>query len=167
MLTELLDTVDTLASRLQAEMKTSQEASKMDIGFAVPYWFDNQNKNIPSVTWQDKRGPTIYHLMDRLNSLLHSNIVVMAYRNAARGNDGSIALSRLEMQYGQYKASNVKVIIGQEVTDVEPQKITFYGKTLTEFSQEAKWIEEEYGKNPAFGGIAINDAAGYIELPER
>lgn len=162
-LTEYLDTIDTLASKLQA----SGQASELELGFAVPYWFDNQNKNIPPVTWQDKRGPTIYHVMDRLNQLPNANVVVMAYRNAARGNDGSIALSRLEIQYSQYKAPNVKVIIGQETTQVEPVKITFYGKTLTELSQEVQWTDDEYGKNPSYGGIAINDVVGYMALPEK
>jgi hypothetical protein len=164
-LSELLDTVDVLASEFEAKLKNKPDPA-MELGFAVPYWFDNQNKNIKSVRWKDKTGPAIYHILDRLNTVQRANVVVMAYRNAARGNNGTIALSRTEVQYAQYKASRVQVIVGQEVGDVEPEKITFFGKSKTEMSQEITWIEEQFANSPTYGGIAINDLQAYEQLTE-
>lgn len=140
---------------------TQQE---LELGFAIPYWFDNQNDNIPSVTWRDQTGPTLFHLLDRLNDLPKSNVVVMSYRNAARGNDGVIAHSRTEIDYAGARAPRVKVIIGQEVTDVEPVKITYYGQSRTELSAQFKYVKDEFAPSGVFGGIAINDLMGYREM---
>lgn len=138
---------------------------KFELGFAIPYWFDNQNDNIPSVTWRNQTGPVLFHLLDRLNDLPKSNVVVMSYRNAARGNDGVIAHSRTEIDYAAARAPRVKVIIGQEVTDVEPAKITYYGQSRTELSAQFKYIKDEFTPSGVLGGIAINDLAGYKEMP--
>jgi hypothetical protein len=88
----------------------------------------------------------------------------MAYRNAARGNDGVIAHSRTEVEYAQAKARNVRIIIGQEVTEVEHAKITYYGQTYTELSNEVRYITDEFRGATVLGGIAINDLAGLEEM---
>jgi hypothetical protein len=165
-LSEYLDTLDTLASHFQTKL-TGAPDKDLGLGFAVPYWFDDQNDNIKPLTWKEKTGPTIYHVLDRLNTIQHSNIVVMAYRNAARGNNGTIALSRTELQYAQYKAPNVKVIVGQETSNVQPATITFYSKSKTELSQEVKFINDEFNTIPTYDGIAINDLQAYQRLPDQ
>jgi hypothetical protein len=158
-LTEYLDAVSELATRVESYNNSAQD--KLDIGFAVPYWFDNENGNIPSVTWESRTGPTIYHLIDLLQRRGGGNIVVMAYRNAATGNDGTIFHSRTEVDYAQAKTTNVKVLIGQELNSVEPAKITFYGRTTAELSNEVKSITDEFKSNTtAYGGIALNDLDG-------
>jgi hypothetical protein len=155
---EYLDTVNELSLKVQQGNKNGEV---LDLGFAVPYWFDNENGNIPSITWQNKTGPTIYHLIDTLQTNGGGNIVVMAYRNAATGNDGTIFHSRTEVDYAQSKAPNVKVIIGQELGNVEPAKITFYGRTMAELSSEVRSIADEFKtSSPAYGGIAFNDLDG-------
>lgn len=159
-LMEYLDTVDVLATQVKTYIASSKD-KKFQLGFSIPYWFDNENKNIESLMWHDKTGPTLFHLMDRLNQLPQSNVVVMAYRNAALGNDGVIYHSRTEVEYAQSKARNVAVIIGLETTSVEPAKITFYGKLQTELSSEVALINEEFDKTGVLGGIAINDLPGY------
>lgn len=161
-LTDFLEMVDILAKAKETYSQTHDET--FGLGFAVPYWFDNENGNIPSITWRNKTGPTLYHLLDRLNRSPNNNIVVMSYRNAARGNDGVIAHSRTEVEYAHTVAPNVKVIIGQEVTDVEPAKITYYGQTATELSSEVKSINDTFQEVPQFKGIAINDLAGFVEM---
>jgi hypothetical protein len=164
-LTDFLDLVDQLATL--TGQYNQQNSHTLALGFAIPYWFDNQNGNIPSVTWRNKTGPTLFHLLDRLNHLKDSNIVVMAYRNAARGNDGVIAHSRTEVEYAQAKAPNVAVLIGQEVNEVEPAKITYYGESVTELSSQVKVITDEFKGTPTFQGIAINDLAGFKELEDQ
>jgi hypothetical protein len=159
---DFMDMVDKLATANTNYTKKTRET--LELGFTIPYWFDNQNGNIPSITWHNKTGPVLYHLLDRLNNLKTSNVVVMAYRNAARGNDGSIALSRTEVEYAQAKAPRIKILIGQETTDVEPTKITYYGKNSTQLSNEVKYIVDAFGQTRVFDGIAINDLSGYQEM---
>lgn len=158
-LSDYLDMVDQLVAK-QASYNQATN-SKLGLGFAIPYWYDNENGNIPEVTWHGRTGPTLYHLLDRLNQLPDSNIVVMAYRNAANGNDGIITHARTEIDYAQAKAPNVKVLIGQEVNDVEPAKITYYNKSLTELSSQVSIVEGEFSRSDVFGGVAINDLAGF------
>lgn len=165
-LIELLNTVYEVVMQHHEYLQDTRD-SAFEIGFAVPYWFDNQNGNIPPVTWHGNTGPTIYHLLDTLNTMPSSNIVVMAYRNAASGSDGTIFHSRTEVEYAQAKARNVQVIIGQEVTDIEPAKITFAGMTPTELSNEVSVITEAFKHIPAYGGIAINDLQGLQELDKN
>jgi len=162
-LTEFLDTVDEIADSHQAYINETGDTS-FELGFAIPYWFDNANQNIRSVSWQEKTGPVLFHLLDRLNQLPSSNVVVMAYRDAATGNDGIIYHSRTEIEYAQSRAQNVNIIIGVEVTDVEPEKITFFGKTDAELSNEIKIVYDEFSKSNVLGGTAINDLEGYKKL---
>jgi hypothetical protein len=160
-LVEYMDMVDKLATKHQ------KTAPNMHFGLAIPYWFDNQNKNIQSVTWQGKTGPILYHLADRLSQLPRSNLVVMAYRNASLGNDGTIAHSRTEIDYARFKASGLKIIIGQETTNVQPEKISFFVKSMPEFSHEAQTIAQTFAPSGAYGGIAINDLRGFVELQAK
>lgn len=162
-LTELLDLIDKLATNQQQYINTTNQPD-FELGFAIPYWFDNQNQNIKSVEWKDKTGPTLFHILDRLNELPKSNVVVMAYRNAAIGNDGAIYHSRTELDYAESKAQNVDVLIGVEVNDVEPEKITYYGRTYTELSSEVAKMYNEFEQTKTFGGIAINDLEGYRQM---
>jgi hypothetical protein len=159
---DYLDMVDYLSNLSGGYMQKSNHA--FDLGFTIPYWYDNENNNIPNVTWNNQTGPELFHLLDRLNKLPHANVVVMAYRNAASGNDGVVAHARTEVDYASAKAPNVSVIIGQEVNDVEPAKITYYGKSSTELSSQFKTVEDQFKTSDAFGGIAINDLAGYTQL---
>jgi len=157
-LTELLDTVKAITTNQNAHH------SKIELGFAIPYWFDDENGNIPSITWNSKTGPTLYHVADTLNTVPSSNLVVMAYRNAASGNDGSIFHSRTEVEYAQSKTQHVKVLVGQEVNDVQPAKITFYGMSISEFSGEVGLINDAFKDNSAYGGVAINDLPGLMQM---
>jgi hypothetical protein len=161
-LTDWLDMVDKLAA--ENALYTSKLHRRLELGFAIPYWFDDENGNIPAVTWQNKTGPTLYHLLDRLNQLPQSNVVVMAYRNAARGNDGIIYHARTEVEYAQAKAPRVRVIIGQELNNVEPEKVTYYGHSATELSSQAAAVGGEFRDNRAYAGIAINDLAAFQQM---
>lgn len=163
-LTDYLSMVGELVKAEQAfTLKTTQQ---VELGFAIPYWFDNENGNIPSVTWHEKTGPTLFHLLDQLNTLPKSNVIVMSYRNAARGNDGVVAHSRTEIDYAHAKAPKVRVLIGQEVTNVEPAKITYYGSSQTDLSAQFGYVRDEFKTSGVLGGIAINDLAGYQAMSD-
>lgn len=163
-LTDYLDMVDKLV-RANGEY-INKTGKQLELGFAIPYWFDDENGNIPTIAWHGETGPTLYHLLDQLNTLPKSNVVVMAYRNAARGNDGVIAHSRTEIDYARTKAPRVQVIIGQDVTNVEPAKITYFGTSRTELSAQFGYIKDEFKDSGVLGGIAINDLSGYQDMQD-
>ncbi len=148
----------------QEQVYDRKSTARFALGFTIPYWYDNENNNIPSVTWNGQTGPELYHLMDQLNTLDDSNVIVLAYRNAAAGSDGTIVHARTEVDYATVKAPRVKVIIGQETTNVQPPKITFYSHSLFEFSSQVQSIYSGFSKSGVFGGIATNDANGFLQL---
>ncbi len=162
-LLEYLDLVDSLVTAHSSYITTT--GHQMDLGFAIPYWFDNSNQNIKSISWHDKTGPVLYHLMDRLNELPSATVVVMAYRKAALGSDGMIFHSRTEVDYAQSKAPNVKIVIGVEVNNVEPEKISFYNKSYNELSNELNFVSTEFKDKKSMAGFAINDLEGLRVLP--
>jgi hypothetical protein len=164
-LMEYMDMVDKLVIAHKSHLQEN-ESQKLGLGFAIPYWLDNENNNIKSINWQGKTGPTLFHLLDRLQTLPDTNVAVMAYRNAASGNDGMLYHSRTELDYAQARANNVDVLIGVETTNVEPEKITFFKKSKTELSNEVRIVNEELSSYSVYGGIAINDLMGFMELPE-
>jgi hypothetical protein len=163
-LSDYLDTVNAIATKVT---NYDHKGQNLALGFTIPYWYDNENGNIPQVTWQEKTGPTLYHLLDRLNSVPRSNVVVMSYRNASAGNDGVIAHSRTEIDYAEAKAPNVKVLIGQEVNDVQPTKTTYYGESLADLSTQVKAFEDEFQTSGVFGGVAVNDYAGMLNMQDE
>lgn len=161
---DYLDTVDAIATKVT---NYDHKGQKLALGFTIPYWYDDENGNIPQVTWGQKTGPTLYHILDRLNSVPESNVVVMSYRNAAAGNDGVIIHSRTEVDYAQAKAPHVKVIIGQEVNNIQPTKTTYYGTSLTGMSTQVKGFEDEFQASGVLGGVAINDYAGMQAMQDE
>ncbi len=163
-LSDFLDTVDAVATKVT---NYDHRGQSLALGFTIPYWYDNENGNIPQVTWQQKTGPTLYHILDRLNTVPKSNVVVMSYRNASAGNDGVIAHSRTEIDYAQAKASNVKILIGQEVNDVQPAKTTYYGESQADLSTQVKAFEDELQSSGVLGGVAINDYAGMLAMQDE
>lgn len=162
---DYLSMVDTLAD--EDARYVGKGKHTLELGFAIPYWFDDQNGNIPPVTQDNLTGPTLFHLLDRLNQLPKSNVVVMAYRNQAKGNDGIIFHARNNVNYAQAKAPHVRVIIGQETNDVQPAKITYYGSSASDLSNQVSLVEQEFGPSGVLGGIAINDLTGYQQLPDN
>ncbi|HTE57959.1 MAG TPA: hypothetical protein VK694_04400 [Verrucomicrobiae bacterium] len=141
------------------------------LGFAVPYWFDNENGNIPEITSKKKTAPVAYHLLDTLNSINAGYIVIMDYRNTTDGKDGSIAHAQNEVVYASKYAPNTKIIIGQETTDVQPAKITFYGKDGPSLIGALDRISNSFDSYTAYHGVAIHDYYGYAairkKLPEQ
>lgn len=164
-LSEYLTTVQDLTNHQKQDI--NRYHNNLTLGFAIPYWFDNENGNIPDITWNGKTGPTLYHLVDTINQLKSSNIVVMAYRNASNGNDGVIFHSRTEVEYTAAKASNVKVIIGQEVNNVEPSKETYYQLGISSLSTEVGLFTNAFQSDKSYGGVAINDIQGLQQLSSQ
>lgn len=137
------------------------------LGFAIPYWFDNENGNIPEITSKKKTAPVAYHLLDSLNGITAGYIVIMDYRNTTDGKDGSIAHAQNEVVYASKYAPQTKIIIGQETTDVQPAKITFYGKDGQSLITALERISKSFDSYSAYYGVAIHDYYGYAAIRKK
>lgn len=122
----------------------------LPLGFAVPFWTENE---------------LTFPLAQKLSVLPESYLVVMAYRNYAQGSDGTIEIIKDEFDYFSRNRLPTKLFIGQETTDVQPVKITFFGQTHKHLDTEINSIYKHFSSQPNFGGFAIHDLPGFIALP--
>lgn len=137
--------------------------SDFPLGFTMPYWFDNQNSNAPTVTFEGVAKTPMQHVVDQLNILPNGYITVMAYRNTAKGVDGVIKHAQQEVDYASNKA-HTKVYVGLETTAVKPSKITFYNKSKSDLIDVAGQTNQAFNAKPAFKGFTINDSDGLLQL---
>jgi hypothetical protein len=137
------------------------------LGYTVPYWFDNENNNIPLITYKKKSAPIIYHMFDTLNKISKSYVVIMDYRNTVDGTDGSVAHAQNEVTYASKYAKHVKIIIAQETTDVEPAKITFYNHMSEDFLNALLRINKTFQPYSVYDGIAVNDLGGMRAVSKK
>ena len=95
-----------------------------------------------------------------------AGVSVMAYRDTAAGDDGSIALATPSITAATELGRHARV--GQGTNDLgdDPvaQKQTFYGQTRTELEQQVAQIGAAFAGQPGYTGIAIHDSVGYAAL---
>lgn len=136
------------------------------LGYALPYWYDNENGNIPEITVNKKSAPVAYHLFDLLSQLDNGYVVIMDYRDTVEGSDGSVAHAQNEIIYASKYAKKVKIVIAQETTDVEPAKITFFNQPRANLHTALLRLAKSFETYGSFYGIAVHDLAGYKNLKE-
>lgn len=149
---------------LLEELLIKSKREKLRFGVTAPYWFDNENGNSPAFVWNNKKAVPIEHLLDILGQSSNSYIVIMAYRNFAEGNGGTIELAKQEIDYAKKSTPNVEIIIGQETQKNSIQKVTFYSKPKATFVKEVNKIVTYFSGASVFKGIAIHTLQGFQEL---
>ncbi|MBI1974617.1 MAG: hypothetical protein HYS51_02100 [Candidatus Zambryskibacteria bacterium] len=137
---------------------------KLRFSVVVPDFWDEIDKVVPIFEYQNKEGSVIIHLLDILDKNDENALIVMAYRNFAKGTDGSIEISNNEMETARSGLYNTKVIIAQETGDFPPPYITFHGMSKDYFNEQLTMIDQALGNNPNFGGFAIHYVNTLLEL---
>jgi hypothetical protein len=56
------------------------------------------------------------------------------------------------------------VIVAQEVGDVEPSYVTFYGKSYSYFSSQLSIIQDTFVPYGSFSGVAVNYLDPFLKL---
>ena len=91
---------------------------------------------------------------------------VLAYRNRADGDDGTIAIA--EPAVTSAVALGRPVRIGQETNDLgeDPvaRKQTFHDHTIVQMDRELAAVSAAFAPRPQFTGIAIHDHTGYAAM---
>jgi hypothetical protein len=162
-LTNYLTTADELHDRLVELQKTQPD---LKLGFAIPYWFDNQNNKVPDLDYEGNIKPVGYHLMDILNRSEGGYIALMDYTNRAGGSNGSIKRAENEMKYLQEKARNVHMVIGQLMGTAKPKSSTFSGQKPDYIYKQLGLLNSAYESNPNYDGIAVHDLKTFKKLVE-
>ena len=143
----------------------------LTLGFAIPFWFDG-TLEVPAVQFGESEEPkaAAFHLIDMLRNLPEAYVLVMAYRNHATGDDGSIEHIEREFGYASHPevACACGIVTGQELTDVrpEPEKLSFWTEGRAAFRQAVAELTEVYGGLPQFRGISVDDIDTHEEAGE-
>jgi hypothetical protein len=95
-----------------------------------------------------------------------AGVSVMAYRDTAAGEDGTIALATPAVtaatELGRYAR------VGQETNDLGDgpfaQKQTFHGQTRSGLEEQVAQVGSAFAGEAGFAGIAIHDSVGYAAL---
>lgn len=162
-LTHYLEFVEEIIEKKEGNSIT--KGGRFSLGFAIPFWYDNQNNNGVVLDWKEVASePVVYHLFRMLNEISGGYLVLMDYRNYAEGRDGSIDNAMDEIEYASKNARNVKVVVGQETTDVLPAKITFHDTGKEYFKKETSKIIQAFRPYSVFAGVAIHHLPSYIDL---
>ena len=157
-----------LAKELRDTVKKA-DAPDFSLGWAIPFWWDTDD-GVSAVSWAGVKKPAAFHLMDILNSLSHSSVAVMAYRNDPDGDDGAIHHSTAEVNYAiKHTAPRVKLWIGQETNEAQddPPKITFWEKGEEPLESAIMKIQKAFHKTSVVSGVAIHHFESYADLCSR
>jgi exo-beta-1,3-glucanase (GH17 family) len=154
---------------LAGQLRDKVVGTSFSLGFAIPFWWDVQDLAISEVEKNGVKKPVAYHLIDLLNPLPKSHIALMAYRDQATGEDGSIRHASDEINYVNNFAPKVTVFVGQETADVkgEPEKITFYQEGEAALEEAIAQLVEAFKEKKGFGGVAIHYYKSYRELTQK
>jgi hypothetical protein len=136
------------------------------LGFALPFWMDSEAQ---SIAWNGEKKPATFHVLEILKSLPQAYVALMAYRDKADGDGGSVAVVRGEIEYAAQHAPNVKIVVGQETGAVkgDPPSITFYEEGEGALETALVHINAAYGASPVYGGVAIHHLDSYRDLIAR
>ena len=125
-------------------------------GVDIPFWFDDDPNY--RILWNGAVKAPSQHVLDTADS-----VTVMAYRNFAEGEDGTVHLVSLEMNYADRIGK--PVVIGQETQEnLYPAYVTFGGTSCALLYKEMDKIEKVLGKRPSFGGFALHHYESYRKL---
>ncbi|MBI4313409.1 MAG: hypothetical protein HY594_01190 [Candidatus Omnitrophica bacterium] len=127
----------------------------LKLGVDVPFWYDDDEYRIE---WHGAVKAPSHHILD-----LADILTVMAYRNYADGADGTIAISRNEIDTAEQAGKSV--FVGQETQpDLFPAYITFGGTSKDYFLGEIAKVVRAFQSKKSFGGIAVHHYETYEKL---
>lgn len=126
---------------------------KLSLGIDIPFWFDE-------VSYSTKYGSG--SLAEWITKNI-KNIVIMAYRDNATGDNGIINLVSKEMGLG--KQYNTTITIAVETQKcAEGSYISFYEEGTNYMNSELEKVYINYKNNSNFGGFAIHDVVNWMKL---
>lgn len=141
---------------LNAKIAKDLAGDQVVFGVDIPFWFDDD----PSyrILWNGAVKAPSQHTLDTVDS-----VTVMAYRNFSEGDDGTLHLVSLEMNYADRIGK--PVVVGQETQEnLYPAYITFGGTSCDSLYTEMDKIEKMLSKRPGFGGFALHHYESYRKL---
>lgn len=153
---QLLETVAGIAA-LQAAVPVGQ---RVPVTVDLPFWLDGTTAPRSLRFGGFTMSPTA-HVMRVLDNGagMQNAVAIMAYRDQTGGIDGSLAVSAKEFRLAAKYNGRVRVIVGQEIGNVEPKRTTFHDEGLAAMRSAMRTLTTRYSRSVAWGGLAIDDFA--------
>lgn len=139
-------------------------SNNLKLSIVIPHFYDSGQKWTPSFTYNNITDYTFNHLLRILDTRPGSSIILMSYRNFALDKDGSVEISKSEIDQTSNGNHLTKIIIGQEAGEVEPDYVTFYNTSKSEYKKQISIINNTFSRSKNFGGIAIHYIDYLLEL---
>lgn len=139
----------------------TENLAHLALGFTVPLWLDGDNNYAQKVSFGGQDNYPTFLLMNTISALMKPYIVVMDYRNHAIGPNGSIFHAQGEIKYAQTNYPHLGVLLGQELSDVEPSSITFFNKSRDDLTKQLKQLKQSFDKYSVFKGFVFNSFKSY------
>lgn len=134
----------------------------IEVGYALPYWFDGQNGNILETNYRGAKKMPIYHIIDTIADYPKSSITFMAYRNYVNGDNGTINLVSNEFNYINSNKVEVGVYIGQELNDEKEKNITYHGKSASDMTADFNEIDVRLSGYSSYKGITVHEVKSLL-----
>lgn len=157
-LTMAADVVGTYRTALEG-----YENRHLQLGFAVPFWFDARGDAPGPVAFDGATKPAVHHLIDLVADLPGAYLVVMAYRDFTGTSNGSIAHARDEFRYAAAIGARSGLVVGQQYGPAPGEEhITFNGQPRSDFRRAAAAIAIAFRRYPQFRGLAVDNVDAYM-----
>lgn len=144
--------------------KTVSMLNKKDLELTVviPEFYDGSNGETPKFLYNGKSKYASEHLLSILDRRGGSKVIIMSYRNFTKGIDGSIDISKDEINSAN--EHKTKIIIAQETGDVEPPYITFHNTNKKYFNRQKTELDKAFMLDKSYGGVAIHYINAFLDL---
>jgi hypothetical protein len=146
--------------------ESAKRMADVDAGFSIviPHFYDATQKWTPQITYNGKKAHTYTHLLSVLKKKPGSTIIIMSYRNFFEGNDGVEQLSAPEIAEAATSGSGTKVIVAQETGNVDPNYVTFYGFSKSDYLDAVNAIYTGFSHQISFAGVATHYMDSFLQL---
>lgn len=138
------------------------DGSDLTLSVVIPEFYDGTLNETPKIYYAGKNLYTVEQLLRILDKREESKLIVMSYRNFSRGSDGSIDISKEEINTGN--KYNTKIIIAQETGDVKPPYVTFYNTKKSYYNKQLGYVVGAFKNDQSFGGIANHYVNAFLDL---
>jgi hypothetical protein len=162
-LVEYLTTIEGIVDTYRSVLGR-HHSRHLQLGFAVPFWFDARGDAPGPVRYGDDTKPAVHHVIDLIADLGGAYLVVMSYRNFTRTSNGSIAHARDEFRYAAEVDARSGLVVGQQYGPPAPgeEHTTFNGRPRWVFKRAAAEIALAFRRYPQFRGLSVDDVDSYM-----
>lgn len=140
----------------------SRVSNNLELSFVIPEFYDGVDGRTERFLYGLNYDFAFDHMLRILNKRGNNKIIVMAYRNFADGIDGSVSISKDEIE--RANKYNVKLVLAQEFGEIEPKIYTFFDTSKRYYEKHIDEIEKSFSGEKSFGGIASHYINAFIEL---